>query len=43
MALARKCDRCGTFHAGRINKLVTTDHIPFEYNEREFDLCDECM
>ena len=43
MALVRKCDRCGTFHTGHINKLVTTDHVPFEYNEHEYDLCDECF
>ena len=43
MALARKCDRCGTFHLGQINKLITTDNIPFEYNEHEYDLCDNCM
>lgn len=43
MAAAKKCDRCGTYHDGRIYKLTTRDPSPFEYNEREFDLCDECM
>lgn len=43
MALARRCDRCGEYHLGRINEITTTDNIPFEHNEHEYDLCDECF
>lgn len=43
MSTAKKCDRCGTYHDGQINKLTTTDHDRYVLTEHSFDLCDECM
>jgi hypothetical protein len=40
MSLAKKCDRCGTYHDGLINRLTTTGHMLLD--EHEYDLCDEC-
>lgn len=40
MSLARKCDRCGTYHDEKLNKL-TVDSTYVMY-EAEYDLCDNC-
>lgn len=40
MSFAKKCDRCGTYHDGLINRLTTTGHTLLD--EHEYDLCDEC-
>lgn len=43
MAIARKCDRCGTYHDGRISKLTVHSPCGFDIIECERDLCQECM
>lgn len=45
MAVARKCDRCGTYHDGRIYEVITEPmYVSAEYDDREkFDLCPDCM
>ena len=43
MAVAKKCDRCGTYHDGQINKLTTAYRDHYILTEHDFDLCDECM
>lgn len=43
MALARKCDRCGAYHDGRIYNLTRTPMYVLDEDEKEFDLCRDCM
>ncbi len=43
MASARKCDRCGTYHDGRIYMLTKQPIHVLDEDEIEFDLCRECM
>ena len=43
MSLARKCDRCGAYHDGRIYSLTKTPMCLLDEYEKEFDLCQDCM
>ena len=42
MSLARKCDRCGTYHDGRLYHFARFPMLVLSDNEEEFDLCSDC-
>lgn len=44
MSLARKCDRCGTYHDGRLYKVTVEQMYPsVEYCDDDlYDLCPDC-
>lgn len=41
MGIARKCDRCGTYHDGRIYE-VTIESSYYSAADEEHDLCSDC-
>lgn len=43
MAAARKCDRCGAYRDGRIYKLTKIPMYVLDEDEKEFDLCPDCI
>ena len=42
MALARKCDRCGAYHDGRIYEIEISPMCYLNETHEEFDLCPDC-
>lgn len=42
MSVARKCDRCGTYHDNRIFHIDMEGPLGIEYDMKKYDLCPEC-
>ena len=43
MATARKCDRCKTYHDGRINRVEVHKPMGLITDDLEYDLCVYCL
>lgn len=43
MSAARKCDRCKTYHDGRIYRISITSPNIFDTDPTEHDLCGDCV
>lgn len=43
MSVAKKCDRCKTYHDHRIYGVTLTDPNPFNIDSTEYDLCLDCV
>ena len=43
MSIARKCDRCGTYHDGTIFSVDLSGRWTAEYGEYSYDLCRDCV
>ena len=42
MAFAKKCDRCGAYHDGRIYEIEMKPMCYMNEVDEDFDLCPEC-
>lgn len=42
MSVARKCDRCGTYHDNLIFQIDMVGPLGIELDRKNYDLCPEC-